>query len=446
MPNINNVPTTQYIGPRIIPHFADPAEWSITREYDALSIVTQGGNTYWAKTNVPAGIQITNTTYWFLSAYPDAQIQQYRAEVQAYAQEVEGFAGQISSLQTTVAGHTTSLNSLDTRVDDLEETVDVLKTPKHAVFVGDSFTSAYYLLQEGATERDRWCYKVAKSLGVTPHIYAERGAGFTRLGVAQDGGHNFTGMLGVARDDAAFANKDVAWVFVYGGLNDINHENADTAFGSSAPTFYTTAKSFFPNAQLVVCGINAWPEGFSFYKSGDDYRSQVFYEYQMKTNNSFLNANAIFISMCGALGFTSSYYYSNNRHPNPLGNNALAAWILSAMNGTPLTKSKLGTVHLKSAPSTNFGKFQLHIQPGALEVMVTATASSIGTDAYMADSLGTSNTGTTIEQGLMSDAGIAIVGTPIVYEGQGSAYVGNRDTDGYTHVNGRGYFRFQRLW
>jgi len=112
MPTINNVPTTQYIGPKIVPHFANPAEWSINNEYDALSIVTNNGNTYWAKYNVPSGIDISNTEYWYLSAYPDAQIQAYRNEVMEYARTVDGFAdaiaqnsSDITELKSAVSGN-----------------------------------------------------------------------------------------------------------------------------------------------------------------------------------------------------------------------------------------------------------------------------------------------------------------------------------------------------
>ena len=101
MPVINNVPTTQYIGPKIVPHFADPAEWSINNEYDALSIVTNNGNTYWAKYNVPSGIDISNTEYWYLSAYPDAQIQAYRNEVMEYAEIVDDYATQVTGFTNT---------------------------------------------------------------------------------------------------------------------------------------------------------------------------------------------------------------------------------------------------------------------------------------------------------------------------------------------------------
>ena len=102
MPTINNVPTTQYIGPKIVPHFANPAEWSIDNEYDALSIVTNNGNTYWAKYNVPSGIDISNTEYWYLSAYPDAQIQAYRNEVMEYAEIVDGYTDDIEGIKEDI--------------------------------------------------------------------------------------------------------------------------------------------------------------------------------------------------------------------------------------------------------------------------------------------------------------------------------------------------------
>lgn len=443
MPNINNVPTTQYIGPRIIPHFAEPSEWSITREYDALSIVTNGGNTYWAKTNVPAGIQITNTTYWYLSAYPDAQIQQYRAEVQAYAAEVETFDGRIDTLEGTASTHTQQIASLDGRLDDAEDEIDALKTPHHAVFIGDSFTSAYYLELNGAAETARWCYPVARFLRLTPHIYAERGAGYKRASSSSEGGHTFRGMLDLARLDTSFNNALVDYLFVYGGLNDIDHEDAGAAFSTEFSTFCTQARSAFPNAHIVVCGINAWPESLSLYDahSGQAHqmRSQIFYEQTMKTQNAFINANCSFISMCGALGFKAANYYTDNRHPNVLGNEAIATWIICCLEGSNPTTSFSGALKSQDGTVTG-GNFNVHFHPGAIEVFVFSPSTMSG--LYIADDFN-----------IMRDQALDLRGVPFMYIQANQpifGYLGSKDTAnepyGYVNTTNYGYAHFVRLF
>ena len=55
--------TTQYIGARYVPLFADPAEWDSTKQYEPLTIVIHNGNSYTSKQYVPVGIEITNDKF-----------------------------------------------------------------------------------------------------------------------------------------------------------------------------------------------------------------------------------------------------------------------------------------------------------------------------------------------------------------------------------------------
>lgn len=77
-----------YTGMRYVPVFADPIEWSSTNTYEALEIVMHEGNSYTSKTFVPAGIDISNQTYWVKTADYNAQIEQYRKEVEKLAEEI----------------------------------------------------------------------------------------------------------------------------------------------------------------------------------------------------------------------------------------------------------------------------------------------------------------------------------------------------------------------
>lgn len=75
---------TQYVGARYVPLFADPLEWDKTKAYEPLTIVYHNGNSYTSRQYVPVGIEVTNTAYWALTGNYNAQIEQYRAEVQRY--------------------------------------------------------------------------------------------------------------------------------------------------------------------------------------------------------------------------------------------------------------------------------------------------------------------------------------------------------------------------
>lgn len=72
---------TEYIGPRVGPVFADSAEWTSTRSYEALTVVLHEGNSYTARQDVPVGVQLDNEKYWLETGNYNAQIEQYRNDV-----------------------------------------------------------------------------------------------------------------------------------------------------------------------------------------------------------------------------------------------------------------------------------------------------------------------------------------------------------------------------
>lgn len=63
-----------------MPLFADPIDWDKTKTYEPLTIVYYQGNSYTSRQSVPAGVDITDTSYWALTGNFNAQIEQYRKE------------------------------------------------------------------------------------------------------------------------------------------------------------------------------------------------------------------------------------------------------------------------------------------------------------------------------------------------------------------------------
>lgn len=87
--------TTQYIGSRYVPLFADPAEWSSTKQYEPLTIVLYQGNSFTSKQFVPVGVDINDTNYWAETGNYNAQVEQYRQEVLNYGEQVVEFSESI---------------------------------------------------------------------------------------------------------------------------------------------------------------------------------------------------------------------------------------------------------------------------------------------------------------------------------------------------------------
>ena len=82
---------TEYIGPLVGPVFADPAEWTPTRSYEALTVVLNEGNSYTARQDVPIGVEITNENFWLETGNYNAQVEAYRQEVLQYANSLENY-------------------------------------------------------------------------------------------------------------------------------------------------------------------------------------------------------------------------------------------------------------------------------------------------------------------------------------------------------------------
>lgn len=126
---------TQYIGSRYVPLFADPIEWDTTKSYEPLTIVYYQGNSYTSKQAVPAGVEITNTTYWAITGNYNAQIEQYRQEVRTYDGRISANTAAISSeesarqtadkkLASDIADNTTAISTEATTRSDADTALD----------------------------------------------------------------------------------------------------------------------------------------------------------------------------------------------------------------------------------------------------------------------------------------------------------------------------------
>ena len=174
-----------------VPLFAEPLAWDITKTYEPFTIVYYQGNSYTSKQAVPANIAISNTNYWVITGNYNAKI-----------------------------------NAIE----------DAIATPD-MVIIGDSFTSSFYVNDENL-----WYHAVAESLGCTPHNYSQRGSGY--LNTSSVDSSTFITLLNDAINDSSFDNNNVKWLVVYGGLNDIDHADAQLAF--------TTYFNNFCNAVIVI--------------------------------------------------------------------------------------------------------------------------------------------------------------------------------------------------
>ena len=111
----------EYIGARYVPVFAEPVEWDSTRAYEPLTVVLYRGDSYTTKQATPAGIDISNETYWAHTGNYNAQIEQYRSEVRAYDKRITDNANNIAANKRDADD---KIESLTTEHDDDIATVN----------------------------------------------------------------------------------------------------------------------------------------------------------------------------------------------------------------------------------------------------------------------------------------------------------------------------------
>lgn len=107
----------EYIGARYVPVFANPLEWSDTRGYEPLTIVSYNGNSYTSMQSVPTGIDILNTEYW-------ASTGNYNAQVEAYRQEVQQWSGKINIADANASNAVNTAGSAVTTANEAKESAN----------------------------------------------------------------------------------------------------------------------------------------------------------------------------------------------------------------------------------------------------------------------------------------------------------------------------------
>lgn len=124
--------TTQYIGARYVPLFAEPIEWDKTKQYEPLTIVTHEGNSYTSRQFVPTGIEITNEAFWALTGNYNAQIEKYRKEVTAYDGRITTAQGTADVAKTTAYAANTAAAEASTAAGNAAAAVAEEKTRAEA--------------------------------------------------------------------------------------------------------------------------------------------------------------------------------------------------------------------------------------------------------------------------------------------------------------------------
>lgn len=140
--------TSQYIGARYVPMFADPVNWDNTRAYEPLTIVVHNGDCYTSKCFVPVGADITNGLYWVKSQDYNYQFDQLKQVVADLSKQVTAFAGDnakftelINNFSTEFATMQTEFNKWSVQFPAMNERIDAAEADIDALQAADAETA-----------------------------------------------------------------------------------------------------------------------------------------------------------------------------------------------------------------------------------------------------------------------------------------------------------------
>lgn len=287
---------TQYIGARYVPLFADPLDWSDTREYEPLTIVLHQGNSYTSRQFVPRGIDISNSEFW-------ANTGNYNAQIERYRQEVATFDGRITENANAIEAVNGALKTESGKITALQGIVN--NAHRKFLWIGDSFSADAHASEWSPV-------KVLQRRGWDIDNQVYDGAGFVGVNAASH--KTFIKQLQAPSDKSVYTD-----VVVYGGNND---QNIETSLVTAAiREFARYFNENYPNANLWFFTDNT--------PNAADEGKLYQYIYAMETTcrraRIFSNVNGVQLCVGG-------YQSSSNLHPSNSCGEYLADYFNKVLN------------------------------------------------------------------------------------------------------------------
>ena len=314
--------------------FADPLQWDITKQYEALTIVLNEEVAYLSLQPVPSGTNITNTDYW-----------QPVFDMSTFYQMIEDIDEELNDKIDDVEDELN--DKIDEVEDGLEDEITALdsktvknNSTKHILFCGDSYTTWY---------SNKLFNEFVNAAGLVPsqcHNVAVTGAGFT-IGTVPfiDQLQGYTG------------NKnEITDIIVCGGINDALLEYATTADTSALQTailnFVTYAHTYYPNARLHIAYVGGTMPSSQYYETLHPARSQ---EWALWAYTVFAGGNGFnVLKAWNAIHTSKNNYHTDGLHPSELyGTVAIGQAVAGAFNENAIITSRPMYIYTLQASGKN---------------------------------------------------------------------------------------------
>lgn len=207
------------------------------------------------------------------------------------------------------------------QIEEINNEINELKKKKYDVIIGDSFTSIY---DEGARGGAKsWADEFSKISKNNVINMSDGMAGFVRTGSTWH--LNFNDMLTKAITENNLTNENVDRIIIYGGVNDIIHNETDDNIVSGVINLANNIKTNLPNANVYL----------AYYNTGINRITKENKIKISKVQNAVQKYGWNFNIACGWL-FGENYkcYMSDRLHPNQTGCERILSCIINMLNGT----------------------------------------------------------------------------------------------------------------
>ena len=269
---------------KVVNNITFSGTWDITKQYPAWTIVSDNNIGYVSLQPVPAGIPLSNGSYW--------------VEVIDYTAQIAGLENRVIALEgdmITAQGDITNLQAVVSRMTMSGRTF---------IFVGDSY----------AYQADTWVTSTVQYCGITNYSNEAISGSSFKAGSFKSQIENYTGDRNAVTD-----------IVVGGGLNDsiFNSTGSDyTNLKVAIADFATYAKANYPNAKLWLAYMgNACDDSPVIGAKTYDCRIWCKWTYNTEGRKNGFNI----ITGCDyALAQTATLYQADRAHPNQYGAEAIA--------------------------------------------------------------------------------------------------------------------------
>lgn len=205
------------------------------------------------------------------------------------------------------------------------------------VVFGDSWSMNNYPYV--TSQNSMWHHIVAQQLNLRLKVYAVSGSGYSVTS------NSFISQLNTAKNDSSLDINKVKYVFIYGGINDLNFgDTVRTQYSTDVRTMLEGCKSYFTKSQIIVLGCNTEDKIRRGNGSNSDISAMTLNKFQCEQCRVL---GLTFISTLGFLYGETSAIDQNNHHPTEEGQIRLGSCILSALNGNEVNNYEVKYVKVE---------------------------------------------------------------------------------------------------